>query len=287
MSTRTTRLALAVLAAATAVATTATPAAAEPLNYVALGDSYAAGSGVLPIAPGSPLLCLQSAKNYAKVIAGATGATLTDVTCGAAETRHFTTAQYPGLRPQLDAVTADTDLVTVNIGGNDNSVFATAVLACGSAGLLTLGFGSPCKNTWGGHFTRQIEEKTYPAVKAALEGVHRKAPNARVAILGYPWIVPTEFDRPCFTKLPIARGDVPYMRAVQGRLNDVIARAAAETGSVFVDLAAVSNGRDACKPSGTRWVEPLFNVAELSIVHPNTRGEAGMAAEAMRVLGLG
>ncbi len=117
--------------------------------------------------------------------------------------------------------------------------------------------------------------------------MHRKAPNARVAILGYPWIMPAEFDRSCYTKLPIARGDVPYMRAVQAHLNDVVERAAAETGSVFVDLAAVSDGRDACSPSGTRWVEPLFDVDELSIVHPNTRGEAGMAAEAMRVLGLG
>lgn len=285
MSKRSALLA-AVLAATAAVATTA-PASADQLTYVALGDSYAAGSGVLPTASGAHPFCLQSAKNYAKVIAAATGAELTDVTCGAAETRHFTTAQYPGLAPQLDAVTADADLVTVNIGGNDNSVFATAVLACGSAGLLSLGFGSPCQNTWGGYFDRQIEEKTYPAVKAALEGVHRKAPNARVAILGYPWIMPAEFDRSCFARLPIARGDVPYMRAVQAHLNDVVARAAAETGSVFVDLAEVSDGRDACQPSGTRWVEPIFDVDELSIVHPNTAGEAAMARQAMAVLGLG
>lgn len=281
------RSALLAAVAATALVAAPVPAAADQLTYAALGDSYAAGSGVLPTAPGSHPLCLQSARNYAKVIAASTGAALTDVTCGAAETRHFTAAQYPGLAPQLDAVTAETDLVTVSIGGNDNSVFATAVLACGSAGLLTLGFGSPCKSTWGGHFDRQIEEKTYPAVKAALQGVHRKAPNARVAILGYPWITPAQFDRSCFAKLPIARGDVPYLRAVQAHLNDVVARAAAETGSVFVDLAAASDGRDACAPSGTRWVEPIFDVDELSIVHPNTAGEAAMAREAMAVLGLG
>jgi hypothetical protein len=59
----------------------------------ALGDSYSAASGVLPPEVGAPLPCLRPARNYPKVIAAETGARLTDVTCGAAETRHFTAAQ--------------------------------------------------------------------------------------------------------------------------------------------------------------------------------------------------
>ena len=278
----------AALLAAAAAALIALPAtAAEPVDYVALGDSYAAGSGVLPTAPGAHPMCAQSSKNYAKLIAAATGAALTDVTCGGADTTSFTSAQLPGLAPQLDAVTADTDLVTVNIGGNDKGLYATAVMVCGSAGLLSLGFGSPCKSTWGDHFDRQIETDIYPAVKAALRKVRDKAPNARVAVVGYPWIMPATFDISCFAKLPIARGDVPFVRAIQAHLNDAVARAAAETGSVFVDLSAVSNGRDACKPAGTRWVEPVLGADELSILHPNAAGEAGMARAAMAALGLG
>ena len=113
-----------------------------------------------------------------------------DVTCGAAETKHFATAQYPGVPAQLNAVTADADLVTLTIGGNDNGVFIGAIVACGTAGAATSGFGSPCKDIYGSYFDDQVTTKTYPAVKKALQDIHAKAPNARVAILGYPAILP-------------------------------------------------------------------------------------------------
>ncbi|MEU5974757.1 SGNH/GDSL hydrolase family protein [Streptomyces sp. NPDC047315] len=260
---------------------------AEPLKYVALGDSYAAGSGVLPFAPSAPLVCLRSAKNYPQVIAGATGAKVTDVTCGGAETRHFETAQYPGVAPQLSAVTTDTDLVTINIGGNDNFVFAGAVIACGSAGVLSGGKGSPCRDAWGPHFERLIEQKTYPAVKAALKKVQQKAPKARVALVGYPWLLPAKADKSCFAKMPIAEGDVPYLRAMQGRMNEILQRAAQETGAAYADMARVSDGHDACQPRGTRWVEPVFFFDQLNPVHPNALGESKMATEAMRALNIG
>ncbi len=111
-------------------------AQAAPLRYVALGDSYSAASGVLPPDLSAPPLCLRSIRNYPHVIAGETGAQLTDVTCGAAETSHFFGSQYPGVAPQLDAVKQDTQLVTMTIGGNDSGVFINTILACGSAGRV-------------------------------------------------------------------------------------------------------------------------------------------------------
>ena len=110
--------------------------ATPPLRYVALGDSYSAASGVLPPDLAAPLQCLRSIRNYPHVIAGETGAQLTDVTCGAADTSHFFTSQYPGVAPQLDAVKSDTQLVTMTIGGNDSGVFINTILSCGAAGLL-------------------------------------------------------------------------------------------------------------------------------------------------------
>jgi lysophospholipase L1-like esterase len=277
---------LAILVAAVTTMLFAVPAqAAEPLTYVALGDSYSAASGVLPPAPGSPLLCLRSARNYPHVLASRTGANLTDVTCGAAETKHFTTAQYPGVAPQLDALGADTDLVTMTIGGNDSGVFIGAILACGAAGVLTLGTGSPCKNLYGSHFEDTVRNTTYPALVSALGAVRGKAPGARVAILCYPWIVPTSGG--CFDKMPVARGDVPYLRSLQATLNDAISRAATATGATYVDMSAASNGHDACQPAGTRWIEPVLQGTNPVVVHPNALGEANMAAQAMSTLGIG
>ena len=277
---------LAILVAAVSVLLFAVPAQAdEPLTYVALGDSYSAASGVRPPDPAAPLLCLRSSRNYPHVLAASTGARLTDVTCGAAETKHFATAQYPGVAPQLAAVGADTDLVTMTIGGNDSGVFIGAILACGAAGVLTLGHGSPCANLYGSHFEDTVRTTTYPALVSALQAVRGKAPAARVAILGYPWIVPATGG--CFDKMPVARGDVPYLRSLQATLNDAIARAAAATGATYVDMSTASNGHDACQPLGTRWIEPVLQTTNPVVVHPNALGEANMAAQAIDTLGIG
>ncbi|MFJ8187054.1 SGNH/GDSL hydrolase family protein [Streptomyces sp. NPDC096105] len=275
------------LAGALALSVTAggTAQASDPLKYVALGDSYSAGSGVLPVDT-SNLLCLRSTANYPNVIADRTGAELKDVTCGAAQTKDFTSSQYPGVPPQVNALSADTDLVTLTIGGNNNGTFINAITSCGSAGLLTVGRGSPCKDKYGTAFTDQIEKNTYPALRSALRAVRAKAPNARVAVLGYPWITPEKADPSCYLKLPIASGDVPYLRDVQTHLNAAVERASKETGATFVDFSRVSDGHDACKPGGTRWIEPLLFGTSVVPVHPNALGERRMAEHTMEVLGL-
>jgi hypothetical protein len=87
--------------------------------------------------------------------------------------------------------------------------------------------------------------------------------------------------------MPIATGDVPYLRDLQATLNDAVARAARATGVTFVDLSRVSDGHDACQPIGVRWIEPVLQGTNPVIVHPNALGESKMAAQAMKVLHLG
>jgi lysophospholipase L1-like esterase len=261
-------------------ATTPSQAAKGPLRYVALGDSYSAASGVLPPDPSSPL-CARSTANYPHVIAAKTGARLTDVTCGAAETKDFAQSQYPGVAPQLDALHRHTQLVTMTIGGNDNNTFIGAIAKCGVAGLSTLGQGSPCHD----QFRHDIRHTTYPALVKALKAVRHRAPHARVAILGYPWILPKTDG--CFDKMPVAKGDVPYLRGVQATLNGAVRRAAAKVGATYVDLSRVSEGHDACQPVGTRWIEPVLQGTNPVVVHPNALGEQHLAKRTMKVLHLG
>jgi hypothetical protein len=271
-------------AGAPALATSHEGEAEEPTRYVALGDSYSAASGVLPADPAAPPQCMRSIRNYPKMIAARTGAALTDVTCGAAETKDFFEPQHQGVPPQLEAVRSDTELVTMTIGGNDNSTFFGAIVRCGTAGLTTAGQGSPCKDRYGDSFAEDIRTKTYPALVESLRAVKERAPEAEVAILGYPWILPP--TEGCFHKMPVARGDVPYLRDIQGLLNDTIARAAAETGTTYVDMSEYSEGHDACKPIGVRWVEPVLFTTNPVVVHPNALGESHMATRTMEVLGL-
>lgn len=253
-------------------------------RYVAMGDSYSAASGVLPLVPTAPPQCLRSLRNYPHVIAQRTGARLTDVTCGAADTHDYFTAQHPGMKPQLAALGTRTRLVTMTIGGNNEGVFMDAIVACGQKGLSTAGQGSPCKNAYGSQFTDTIRTKTAPALRKALRAVKNRAPHARVVIIGYPWIMPERVG--CFDKMPIARGDVPYLRHMQWVLNDTIRAEAKRTGVRYVNLNKVSDGHDACQPIGTRWVEPVLQTTNPVIVHPNALGEKRMAQRTMRVLGL-
>jgi len=277
---------VALATALTGLALLAAPSTAKtPLRYVALGDSYSAASGVLPLdTSASAVTCLRSSRNYPHVLATRIGAQLTDVTCGAAETKDFFTAQHPDVSPQLDAVTSDTQLVTMTIGGNDSDVFINSILECGAAGLTTAGQGSPCKDKYGSSFEDTIKNTTYPSLVKALKAVRAKAPKARVAILSYPWILPA--TKGCYPQMPVATGDVPYLRHEQATLNDAVRRAAAATGATYVDLNVVSNGHDACQPIGTRWVEPVLAGTNPVIVHPNALGEQKMAEQVRKVLHL-
>jgi hypothetical protein len=283
------RLVTSVLATAAVVtgvaAAPSASASPAPLPYVALGDSYSAASGVVPPDPAAPPECARSTSNYPHDIAAATGAQLTDVTCGAAETGDYFSSQYPGVAPQLDALAPGTRLVTMTIGGNDNSVFIDTIVDCGSAGLSTAGQGSPCKDRYGSSFADTIRTKTYPALVTALRAVRAKASHARVAILGYPWIMPPTVG--CFDKMPIAQGDVPYVHGIQATLNDAVRRAAAATGVTYVNLNVVSQGHDACQPIGVRWIEPVLQGTNPVIVHPNALGESHMALQTEKVLSLG
>ncbi len=262
----------------------AEPAAAERggVRYVAMGDSYSAASGVLPLDPDAPPQCLRSTLNYPHVIADAIGARLTDVTCGAADTGDYRGSQHDGVPPQLDALSRRTRLVTMTIGGNDSSVFINSILQCGAAGLSTAGQGSPCKDQYGDSFTDTIRTTTFPAIRKALRDVHRRAPRAEVAILGYPWIMPEREG--CYPLMPVARGDVPYLRTIQRTLNGAVKRAARATGSTYVNLNRVSDGHDACQLPTERWVEPVLAGTNPVVVHPNAVGEEQMALQTLAVL---
>src|SRR5699024_714977 len=101
-------------------------------NYVALGDSYTAGP-LVPALTTGPLGCARSSANYPAYLASYFNITeFTDVSCSAARSKHMFETQtgiLPGpapensTPPQLSALSADTDLVTLGIGGNDFGLF--------------------------------------------------------------------------------------------------------------------------------------------------------------------
>lgn len=284
---RITLLALAALALTVVAAAPASHAdKRKPLRYVALGDSYSAGSGVQPANPDYPPDCTQSLLNYPKLIAERTGARLRDVTCGGATTGDYFKPQFDDVEPQLTALRRRTQLVTMTIGGNDGGVFIDTITNCGAAAATSVppGTGHPCKDEYGDSFVRKIKRNTFPNLVRALRAVHRKSPRARVAILGYLQILPPKDG--CYPTMPVAEGDVPYLNNIQATLNNAVRRAAKRTGTRYIRVTRFSRGHDACKPVGTRWIEPVLAGTNPVIVHPNALGERKMARRTMRALKL-
>jgi lysophospholipase L1-like esterase len=245
-------------------------------RYTVLGDSYAAGP-LIPL-PLPPFGCLKSSNNYGHLSQlRLRYAEFRDPSCSGAETEDMTQTQNvsPGPNPpQFDSLSTENALVTLQIGGNDIG-FSSIAEDCVS---LTP-FGSPCRDqyTQGGQdeISRRITE-TAPKVDAVLDGIRARSPQTRMLVVNYSAIFPHSGPG-CYPQMPVARGDVAYLRAKQEELNAMLAQQAAANGAGLVDVYAASRGHDACAPPGLRWVEPFVPANAAAPLHPNLLGMQAMA----------
>jgi len=260
---------LVALVAALAAALPA-PAAAAP-NYVSLGDSYVAGP-FIPLQL-QPWGCLKSDHNYPHLAYGRIGLPLRDPSCSGAKTDHMTKAQgvTPGPNPpQFDSLGADTEVVTLGIGGNDIG-FSSLAEDCFSADSPT---GSPCKDKYTASGSDEISQRiadAAPKVAGVLQGIHTRSSNARVYVVNYPAIFPDEGPG-CWPQMPVADGDVAWLREKEKELNRMLADQAAANGAGLVDWYTASIGHDACQLPGIKWVEGPVTMNAAAPVHPNLLG---------------
>jgi lysophospholipase L1-like esterase len=311
-----------VLASATVLVGGATPAdaarAAGPRlpagsEYVALGDSYAAGYGLsrrtkLPVPA-----CGQSADDYPHRLAKRFDLDLTDVSCAGATTANVLSRRQSGAKPQISALGPDTRLVTISIGGNDADLFATAssCLALSATGPVFSGRDAEnCRSTLVqdgvDSLAAKIDGPVAKGITRALDTVTAEAPNAEVVVVGYPAIFPDRANTPkrgCFRSalgagslagdfptdaFPFTTTDTAYLNGVQARLDAVTAEAAAAAGATYVSTFSTTEARSACATkralvagvtlsatTGMREVD-----LEPGALHPNSAGVAYMTKRA-------
>jgi hypothetical protein len=165
--------------------------------YVSLGDSYTAAP-LVPNPTGSPILCGRSTNNYPSDVSRALAPTsFTDASCSSATTVDMTQSQSleGGLQtapPQFNALRSNDALVSVGIGGNDAGLISVAE-ECAKLDAIRP-FGTACKN----HYTAGGSDPnvaainaTGPKVAAVIQGIHARAPQAEVVVVGYPEGLPT------------------------------------------------------------------------------------------------
>ncbi|MFE3226972.1 SGNH/GDSL hydrolase family protein [Nocardia sp. NPDC059228] len=274
---------VAIVAAGTLVSIA--PATADAgTKYVALGDSYAAGVGISNILDKT---CSRSDRNYAHLFAAARGYSLTDVTCGGATTDSVTSTQ-------LSAVTADTNLVTLGVGGNDIG-FTNIVKDCVTAGTLGTGSGTGsavfqnlgtgiasgsaevllgCKNKYDASMPTRLSQVSAKVAKLVSD-IKSRAPQARVVLVGYPHILPDNAAL-CAGRQPVLPADVDWARdTVVGGLNTMLR---SQAGTEYFSTYEIYNGHDVCEAIPDRWVNGTsVDNGEGAQFHPNQYGHAATA----------
>lgn len=260
-------------------------------HYVALGDSYAAGTG-LPQATNDT--CKRSTSSYASLLAATyKPAVFKDVTCSGATTKSLWNKQGPQA-PQVNALTKDTDLVTVTLGGNDLG-FTETLTQCVVASQL----GNTCKASVAKTLDAKLD---YVASRTRdmITDISRRSPNARIVLVGYPRLFPADGSRcaPYKAQVPLAASDVAYLDQVTRELNVTQALVAhqaktegkkvtyADTYSAFTDAHMCQS--DAAK----RWINPVLtpnaSTGKLTVTsgsaHPNGVGHLMMGRKAYQVL---
>jgi hypothetical protein len=264
------------LVVAVAAALVFAGAAQAAPRFTVLGDSYAAGPLIPAFLP--PFGCLKSSSNYGHLVQQRKRyAEFRDPSCSGAETEDMRNTQNvsPGPNPpQFNSLSAENVLATLQIGGNDIG-FSSIAEDCVSLNP----FGSPCKNQYTAGGVDQISQRiaeTAPKVDAVLDDIRALSPNTRVLVVNYAAIFP-HTGNGCWPQMPVARGDVAYLRAKQEELNAMLANQATANGAGLVDVYTASRGHSACAAPGRRWVEPFVPANAAAPLHPNLLGMRAMA----------
>lgn len=265
----------------------AAPLAADQLSdidYVAMGDSYSAGPG-LPVQTDTS--CRRSSDNYPSQLAGQLSvASFRDVTCSGARTLDITGSQVrpdgEPAPPQIEALSRDTDLITLSVGGNDENVFNSIVTTCPRVAQSDP-TGSPCRDALTGSDADALERQTdrlESRLTAIIRAIRQRAQQAQVVVIGYPAIFPASGS--C-DQLPFAAGDVIWASQVLDAVVEGLRAAAVNAGVRFVDLRAASAEHHVCaqKP----WVTGVTpSKSGAAAWHPVPRGMREMAATVERQL---
>jgi len=211
-----------------------------------MGSSYAAGAQIGPLVPDSPKRCGRTQNNYAHLLAARMGLDLVDVSCGGATTAHIL-GPWSELPPQVDAVTPETKLVTLTIGGNDlNYVRNLAIAACGTIPSRGSPVGRVCPTVqWP---TASDYEALGQRLRQIAREVRRRSPEAMLIFVEYTRILP---DAGGCADVPLDASQMTAARETFRRMAEVTKQAAGAEGALLLPVSQLSRGHDAC--SGSPW----------------------------------
>jgi lysophospholipase L1-like esterase len=231
----------------------AAPASAAAPVYVALGDSYASGTGTRSyINDGTS--CQRSTYAYPSLLASQKGYSLNFKACSGAKVPDVT-------NNQLGALTSATNYVTMSVGGNDAG-FSSVLTECAQPGWMS--------NCNGAIDTAQnYINNTLPGKLSTLyASIRTKAPNAKVVIVGYPRIFNGE---DCNAGTWFSPAEETRLNAMADLINSKTSAQASAKGFSFANPTSRFVGHAVC--DDPEWLNGLSNPISESY-HPNKTGHS-------------
>lgn len=263
-------------------------------RYVAMGSSFASGPGVTRLADERDPRCTRSYDNYARQTARQLQLELVDVSCGGATSDHVLNG-WNELPPQVAALTQDTRLVTVTIGGNDvgyvaglfagscsDSPAVTETVQTACSALRQRGSGRPVVSA------ALSDDEKWKAAEAGLSAIAAevaiRSPKARLVFVQYLTLVPV--GSLCGV-MPLSPAAAEQARKTAARLADITAAVALKSGAEVLRVADISAGHDACAASP--WVTGFVPTAAATATgfvpyHPNLAGMTAVAEALIKKL---
>lgn len=280
---------------AMALGFTAVPADAAPppkVDYVALGDSYTAGTGAGAAKRPAGVDCWQSSPGYVDRI-GKTGRVelVANAAChGAVLSMASPTwdpvIYTPTVQEQIQflvnsgALSADTELVSITAGANDLG-FASVLGVCAFSSV------EACRAA--------VTQATSPEALAFLTAslvqtyaaIHQAAPNARIAVLGYPLLF-----EPSSTLAPIPVSNQMLMNQATLRVNAAIAAAVSTANALYQANAQYIDVTDEFAGHAVNSTEPWLQLALTDFTadynfHPTPEGHRAYASALLSSITLG
>jgi lysophospholipase L1-like esterase len=235
----------------------------QSARYVALGDSYSAGTGTRDYSYSRD--CWRGPRAYPALVASTLGASLRFRACNGARTADV-------MRRQITALAKDTQLVTISIGGNDTG-FSDVVIQCLKPWPTTC---------WGDvRNARTFAKEHLPGrLDTVYKAIRKASPSARVVVVGYPRIF-SERDE-CNALGRISPGEQKRLNEASNDLADVIRKAAARRGFAFVDPRDPFDDHGVC--ASTEWLNGVARPKDNSY-HPNAAGHQAYAQMVLAALG--
>lgn len=265
---------------ATALLGAAPASAAAPppggFAYVALGDSEAAGTGLLPYVQQD---CLRSLKAYPIVLAPRYGGVASHTCAGATTADALVQAQTAIAAGRLGPAT---ELVTITVGMNDVG-WQSVLLACS-----TTGTAQACERAFAGAMA--LGQALPQRIGALVLTVRSAAPAAQVVVAGYPLLF-GDLVAPCSigsfqgTAVAVTPAQAALANLGVEQINLAIRAGALAAGATSVDIGAAFDTHGLCDSSGP-WVSGLVNgkrTADRSL-HLNWPGQRAYAAAIAAVL---